>query len=56
MICGILQREYLKMRVRKVNIFKNIELENCNSIETIYFDLQKFHISLLPLRGPILKK
>ena len=25
-ICGILHQEYLKMRVNKVNIFKDIEL------------------------------
>ena len=28
--------EYLKMRVKKVNIFKDIELENFNSIETFF--------------------
>ena len=43
------------MRVKKVNIFKDSELENFNSIKTIFFDLQKFNISLMPLHGPILK-
>jgi len=33
------------MRVKKVNIFKDIELENFNSIETIFFDLLKVNIS-----------
>ena len=37
-------------------IFKVIELENFNSIETILIDLQKFNISFMPWRGPILKK
>ena len=32
------------MCVKRVNIFKDIELENFNSIETIFFDLQKFNI------------
>ena len=47
-ICGILHQEYLKMRVKNVNIFKDIELENLNSIETIFLDLQKFNISFMP--------
>ena len=47
-ICGILRQEYLKMRVNKVNIFKDIELKNFNSIETIFFDLLKFSISFMP--------
>ena len=38
-ICGILHQEYLKMRVNKVNIFKDIKLEIFNSIETFLFDL-----------------
>ena len=41
------------MRVKKVNIFKDIELENFNSIETTFFDISIFH--LCP-RGRILKK
>jgi len=43
-ICGILHQEYLKMRVKKVDI----KLEIFNSIETFYFDLQKFDISFMP--------
>ena len=35
-ICGILHQEYLKMRVKKVNIFQDIEIENFNSIEIIF--------------------
>ena len=43
------------MRVKIVNIFKDIKLENFNSIETYFFDLQKFDISFMPYkRGPIL--
>ena len=47
-ICGILHQEYLKMLVKKVYIFKDINLEIFNSIETFYFDLQKFDISFMP--------
>ena len=36
------------MSVKKVNIFKDIVLENFNSIETIFFDLQKFIIFFMP--------
>ena len=43
------------MRVKKVNIFKDIKLENFNSIETIFFYLKKLNISFMPERGPILK-
>ena len=32
---------------KKVNIFQNIALKNFNSIESIFFDLQKFYISFL---------
>ena len=39
------------MRVRKVNIFKDIELEIFNSIET-FFDSQKFDILFLPIMWP----
>ena len=35
------------MRVKIVNIFKDIKLENFNSIETFFFDLQKFDISFI---------
>jgi len=42
------------MRVKKVNIFKDIKLEIFNSIEPFIFDLQKFDISFMPQRGPIL--
>ena len=35
-ICGILHQEYLKIRVKNVNIFKDKELKNFNSIETIF--------------------
>ena len=44
-ICRILHQEYLKMRVKKMNIFKDIKLDNFNSI---FFDLQKFDISFMP--------
>ena len=37
-------QEYLKICVKKVNIFKEIKLENFNSIEIIFFDLQTFKI------------
>ena len=47
-ICGILNQKYLKMRVKKVYIFKDIKLEIFNSNETFYFDLQKFDISSMP--------
>ena len=46
-ICGILHLEYLKMRVKKVKMFHDIELENFNSIETIFFSIYKnliFHL------------
>ena len=46
--CAILHQEYLKMRVKKVNIFKDIQLENFNSIENFFFDLLKFNISFMP--------
>ena len=36
------------MRVKKVNMFKDIVLENLYSIETIFFDLPKFNISFMP--------
>ena len=45
--CGILRLDYLKMRVRKVNIFQDIALKNLNSIESISCYLQKFNISLM---------
>jgi len=47
-ICGILHQEYLKMSVKKVNNLKDIKLEIFNSIETFFFDLQKFDISFMP--------
>ena len=47
-ICGILHLEYLKMRIKNSNIFKDTELENFNSIETIFLDLQQFNISFKP--------
>ena len=37
-ICGILHQDYLKMRVKKVYIFKDIKLGIFNSIETFYFN------------------
>jgi len=46
-ICGILHQEYLKMRVKKVNIFKDIKLEIFNTIET-FFRFTKFDISFMP--------
>ena len=42
------------MRVNKVNIYKDIELENLNSIETIFINLWKSNIS--HQRGPFLKE
>ena len=33
------------MRIKNSNIFKDTELENFNSIETIFLDLQQFNIS-----------
>ena len=35
------------MRVKNLNIFKDIKLENFNAIETIFFDLQKFNVSFI---------
>ena len=55
-ICGILHLDYLKMRVKKVNIFQDIALKNFISIESIFFNLQKFNISFMLYRYPILKK
>ena len=46
-ICGILHQEYLKMRVEKVNIFKDIKLEFFNSIENNFFSIYKNSIFLL---------
>jgi len=45
-ICGILHQEYLKRK--KGKHFKDIELKNFNSIETIFFDSLKFYISFMP--------
>ena len=36
------------MRVKKVNIFKDIKLENFNSIETFFFDLKNSIFLLCP--------
>jgi len=44
------------MRVKKVNIFKDIKHEIFNSIETFLFDLQKFEILFMPQCGLIIKK
>ena len=44
-ISGILQQEYLKMRVGE---HFDIKLKIFNSIETFFFDLQKFDISFMP--------
>jgi len=44
------------MRVKNVNIFHDIALKNFNSIESYFFDLQKFNISFMLLRDPILRK
>ena len=47
-LCGILNQEYLKMRVKKMNIFKDIQkLEFV--VETYFSDLQKFNISFFAL-------
>ena len=51
----ILHQEYLKICVKKGKHLKDINLENFNSIET-FFDLQNFDTSVMPERGPILKK
>ena len=40
------------MRVKKVNIFKNIELENFSSIETIFFLFTKIHYFIYALLWP----
>ena len=39
-----------------MNIFHDIALKNFNSIESYFFDLQKFNISFMLLRDPILRK
>ena len=39
-ICGIPYLDYLKMNVKKVNIFQDIVLKNLNSFESISFFLQ----------------
>ena len=45
------------MRVKNVYIFKDIKLEIFNSIETFYFDLQKFDtFYLCPNVASFLKK
>ena len=36
------------MRIKLVNIFNDIELENFDLSETKIFDLQKFNISFMP--------
>ena len=54
-ICGILHQGYLKIRVKKVNIFKDIKLETCNSIETFFFDLQNLILHLCPTVALFLK-
>ena len=50
-VCDILHQEYLEMRLKKVNIFKDIELENFNSIETI-FQFIKIHYFIHALTWP----
>ena len=44
------------MSVKIVKIFKDIKLENFNSIETFFFRFTKLNISFLPKRGLIPKK
>ena len=44
------------MRVRKVNIIQDIAFKNFNSIQNIFFYLQKFNTSLVLLCDWILKK
>ena len=51
-VCDILHQEYLEMRVKKVNIFKNIELENFNSIKTIFFQFIKIQYFINALTWP----
>ena len=47
-VCGILHQEYLKMRVKKVNIFKDIKLETFPLIQLkLSFSIYKnliFHL------------
>ena len=43
------------MRVKNVNILKNIKLKYLHFIKTTFFDLQKLNFSFLPKSGPILK-
>ena len=47
-ICGILHQEYLKMRDKNVNIFKDIELENFNLIGTIFSSYKNSIFQLCP--------
>jgi len=47
-ICGILHQVYLKMRVKKVNIFKDIKPEIFNSIETFFSIYKNFIFHLCP--------
>ena len=46
----------MKIRVKKIKIFIDFEIKNFNAIENFFFELQKFNISCMPQRGPILKK
>ena len=46
--CGILHQEYLKMLVKKVNIFKDIKLENFHSIEIFFSNYKNSIYHLCP--------
>ena len=52
-ICGILHQEYLKMRVKKLNIFIENKLEHFNSIDTFFSSYKNliFHYTLKKLYG-----
>ena len=50
-ICGILHQEYLKMRFKKVNSFKDINLGKFIKLK-LFFDLEKFDISFMPITWP----
>ena len=51
-ICGILYQGYLKMRVKKGYIFKDTELENFNSIESIFVRFTKIQYFIYALTWP----
>ena len=54
-ICGILHKKYLKMRVKKMNFFKDIKLENLNSIETLFSIYKHLIFHLCPYKARFFK-